>query len=116
MRRGSRTSDARRGTSTSGAPSPATRSSATSTRWTRSSPHGVAPNRIGRARKSGILRYGQLWCQPFDHLGAVDEDIPERQPLRRRRILGDLGPEAGRNAYYKPARQLEILGTGRNRK
>lgn len=70
--------------------------------------HAVAPNRSGRARKSMILRYGHLWHQPFDYDTLEDRDLAGMTE-RQRRIVGDLGADAGPRAWYKPPRQVEIM-------
>jgi ectoine hydroxylase-related dioxygenase (phytanoyl-CoA dioxygenase family) len=70
--------------------------------------HAVASNRGGRVRKSLILRYGHLWHQPFDY-AVVDSAHLDGMTERQRRLLGDLGPDAGPRSWYKPPHQLEIM-------
>jgi ectoine hydroxylase-related dioxygenase (phytanoyl-CoA dioxygenase family) len=63
--------------------------------------HAVAPNHSGRIRKSITFRYGQLWSRPYDyeHLAA---DVLARMTPRRRRLFGDLGPNADPVSYFYP--------------
>ncbi len=69
--------------------------------------HAVAPNRHGRTRRSIILRYGQMWHQPFDFVPSNPLDY--RQLTRRqRRILGEVD-DNDFNPWYKPANQVEIM-------
>jgi ectoine hydroxylase-related dioxygenase (phytanoyl-CoA dioxygenase family) len=73
--------------------------------------HAVGPNNAGRSRKSVIIRYGQLWCRPYDYV-EVPRAVRERMSARRRRMLGDLGPGAGATAYYKPKDQEDVMLEG----
>jgi hypothetical protein len=70
--------------------------------------HAVAPNLRGTPRKSVILRYGQMWCQPFDL--ELSEAMLARLTPRRRRMVGDLGGRTDARAFYKPEDQLRIMG------
>ena len=54
--------------------------------------HSVAPNLGHSVRRSVTFRYGQMWCRPFDYEQAPQE-VLARLSLRRRRLLGDMGPD-----------------------
>jgi ectoine hydroxylase-related dioxygenase (phytanoyl-CoA dioxygenase family) len=72
--------------------------------------HAVAPHRGDRARKSVALRYGQLWCRPYDYERLSPETLNRMTP-RRRRLFGDLGLTAQPFNYYylDEAEHLRLL-------
>jgi len=75
--------------------------------------HSVAPNLGDSVRRSVTFRYGQMWCRPYDYEKVPDEVLARLSP-RRRRLLGDMGPDYRATDYYKPLDQLEVmLGTDR---
>jgi ectoine hydroxylase-related dioxygenase (phytanoyl-CoA dioxygenase family) len=73
--------------------------------------HGPAPNYSGRARKTLLYNYCQLFmrCYDFDRLPA----LAQRATPRQRRLLGDLGYDFRPGSYfYVPEDQIEVI-TGR---
>ncbi|WP_326615220.1 phytanoyl-CoA dioxygenase family protein (plasmid) [Streptomyces scopuliridis] len=69
---------------------------------THSTWHAVGPNLQGGIRRSVILRYGQSWCVPHDHV-TLGPEVLDRFPRERQRMLGYLGDSADPAASYKPA-------------
>jgi ectoine hydroxylase-related dioxygenase (phytanoyl-CoA dioxygenase family) len=63
--------------------------------------HAVAPNRVGRARKSIAIRYGPMWSRPYDY-ERLPRRVLERMTPRRRRLFGDLGRGAHPSSYFYP--------------
>ncbi|NKB65653.1 MAG: hypothetical protein GKR89_01210 [Candidatus Latescibacteria bacterium] len=73
--------------------------------------HGVAPHRGEGVRRSVTLRYGQMWCRPYDYEKAP-ADVLARMTARQRRLMGDMGPEYTATDYFKPHDQLETILAG----
>ena len=73
--------------------------------------HGVAPHRGEGVRRSVTLRYGQMWCRPYDYEKAPAQ-VLERMTPRQRRLMGDMGPEYTATDYFKPHDQLETILAG----
>ena len=70
--------------------------------------HSVAPNLGDSVRRSVTFRYGQMWCRPYDY-EKVPAEVLARLSPRRRRLLGDMGPDYHATDYYKPPDQLEVM-------
>ena len=70
--------------------------------------HSVAPNLGDNTRRSVTFRYGQMWCRPYDYERAPPA-VLQRLSARRRRLLGDMGPDYGATDYYKPHDQLPVM-------
>ena len=70
--------------------------------------HSVAPNLGDSVRRSVTFRYGQMWCRPYDYEKAPASVLARLSP-RRRRLLGDMGPDYHATDYYKPSDQLEVM-------
>jgi hypothetical protein len=70
--------------------------------------HGPAPNRSGRARKTLLYNYCQMFTRCYDY--AVPPAVAERCTPRQRRLLGDLGHDFRPGAYfYAPRDQLAVI-------
>ena len=73
--------------------------------------HGVAPHWGEEVRRSVTLRYGQMWCRPYDYEKAPDTMLA-RMTARQRRLMGDMGPDHTATDYFKPHDQLETILAG----
>ena len=73
--------------------------------------HAVSPNNSGVVRRSFALRYGQMWCRPFDYEKCPEEVLARMTP-RRRRLMGDLGERYTATDYFKPRDQIEVIMEG----
>jgi hypothetical protein len=73
--------------------------------------HAVSPNHSDNVRRSFTLRYGQMWCRPFDYEKCPDEVLSRMTP-RRRRMMGDLGEGYEPVDYFKPKDQIDIIMDG----
>lgn len=70
--------------------------------------HGPAPNNSGRARKTLLYNYCQLFVRCYDFAAAPK--IPQRCTKRQRRLLGDLGHDfRPGDFFYSPADQAETM-------
>lgn len=70
--------------------------------------HGPAPNRSGRARKTLLYNYCQLFIRWYD-FAAVSEVVDRCTP-RQRRLLGDLGYDFRPGSYfYAPEDQDAVI-------
>ncbi len=70
--------------------------------------HGPAPNRSGRARKTLLYNYSQMFVRAYDYQGA--HPLTRRATPRQRRLLGDLGYDFRPGSYfYVPPDQAEII-------
>ncbi|MCP5151699.1 MAG: phytanoyl-CoA dioxygenase family protein [Ectothiorhodospiraceae bacterium] len=70
--------------------------------------HGPAPNRSGRARKTLLYNYCQMFVRCYDF--EVPPEIASRCTPRQRRLLGDLGHAFRPGSYfYAPRDQLEVI-------
>ena len=70
--------------------------------------HGPGPNTSGRARKTLLYNYCQLFMRPYDY-ESVSMVIDRCSP-RQRRLLGDLGYDFRPGSYtYVPEDQLEVI-------
>lgn len=70
--------------------------------------HGPSQNLSGRARKSLLYNYCQMFVRPYDF--AVASEVAARCTPRQRRLLGDLGYEFRPGSYiYVPDDQVEVI-------
>ena len=70
--------------------------------------HGPAPNGSGRARKTLLYNYCQMFMRAYDFEAVPD--CAQRATPRQRRLLGDLGYSFRPGAYfYTPEDQLEVI-------
>ena len=70
--------------------------------------HGPAPNRSGRARKTLLYNYSQMFVRAYDYQGA--HPLIRQATPRQRRLLGDLGYEFRPGSYfYVPPDQTEVI-------
>ena len=70
--------------------------------------HGPGPNTSGRARKTLLYNYCQLFMRPYDY--ETVSAVKERCTPRQRRLLGDLGYDFRPGSYtYVPEDQLDLI-------
>lgn len=70
--------------------------------------HGPGPNLSGRARKSLLYNYCQLFMRPYDYETVAA--VKDRCTARQRRLLGDLGYDFRPGSYtYVPEDQLAVI-------
>ncbi len=70
--------------------------------------HGPAPNHSGRARKTLLYNYAQMFIRSYDH--EVTPEVEGQLTPRQRRLLGDLGYGFRPGSYfYVPADQEETI-------
>ena len=70
--------------------------------------HGPGPNLSGRARKTLLYNYCQLFVRSYDF--ETVSDVMERCTPRQRRLLGDLGYEFRPGSYfYAPVDQVDVV-------
>ncbi len=70
--------------------------------------HGPAPNHSGKARKTILYNYCQLFLRCYDY-GEVHE-LDDRYSPRQRRLLGDLGYDFRPGSYfYVPEDQIQVI-------
>jgi hypothetical protein len=60
--------------------------------------HAVGPHRGTEPRVAAIVRYMQMWARPADYDTPFDFPLTKFTP-RQRRLLGDLGDDAGADNY-----------------
>ncbi|HSS50384.1 MAG TPA: phytanoyl-CoA dioxygenase family protein [Thermoanaerobaculia bacterium] len=72
--------------------------------------HAVAPNHSGRVRKSVTLRWGQLFCRPYD-FERLPAALLARWTPRQRRLFGELNAGQQPHDYYysDEADQIRLL-------
>lgn len=70
--------------------------------------HAIAPHNGGHERRSVTIRYGPLWCRPYDY-DQISECLRKRLSPRQRRLLGDIGDGRTPTAYYKPEDQTDVI-------
>jgi ectoine hydroxylase len=77
--------------------------------------HAVAPNHSGRVRKSVTLRWGQLFCRPYD-FEQLPASLLARWTPRQRRLFGELRADRQPHEFYyaDEADQLRVLAPSRN--
>jgi hypothetical protein len=70
--------------------------------------HGPGRNSSGRARKTLLYNYCQLFMRPYDYETVAA--VKDRCTRRQRRLLGDLGYDFRPGSYtYVPEDQLEVI-------
>ena len=70
--------------------------------------HGPSRNVSGRARKTLLYNYCQLFMRPYDYETVAA--VADRCTPRQRRLLGDLGYDFRPGSYtYVPEDQLEVI-------
>jgi len=70
--------------------------------------HGPAPNLSGKARKTLLYNYCQLFMRSYDF--ETVSEVKDRCTPRQRRLLGDLGYDFRPGSYfYAPLDQVEIV-------
>jgi len=71
--------------------------------------HGPAPNYSGKARKTLLYNYCQIFLRAYD-FGASPSHLYDRCTPRQRRLLGDLGHEwRPGDFFYVPQDQTEVI-------
>jgi len=73
--------------------------------------HAVSQNNSDVVRRSFALRYGQMWCRPFDYEKCPQEVLARMTP-RRQRLLGDMGERYTANDFFKPLDQIDVIMEG----
>lgn len=74
--------------------------------------HGPAPNYSGKARKTLLYNYCQLFVRAYD-FGAVPTDLLDQMTPRQRRLIGDLGHDFRPGDYfYVPEDQTQVIKGG----
>jgi ectoine hydroxylase-related dioxygenase (phytanoyl-CoA dioxygenase family) len=70
--------------------------------------HGPAPNHSGRARKTLLYNYCQMFVRWYDF--ELTSAVKDRCTPRQRRLLGDLGYDFRPGSYfYAPPDQVEVI-------
>ena len=73
--------------------------------------HGPSPNNSGRARKTLLYNYSQLFMRAYDYDGV--HPLAQKGTPRQRRLMGDLGYEWRPGSYfYVPEDQVEVITGG----
>jgi ectoine hydroxylase-related dioxygenase (phytanoyl-CoA dioxygenase family) len=71
--------------------------------------HGPSPNRSGKARKTILYNYCQMFMRPYD-FGTPYAALFERCTPRQRRLLGDLGHDfRPGDFFYAPEDQASLM-------
>ncbi len=73
--------------------------------------HGPSPNHSGKARKTILYNYCQMFMKPYDFGGPV-KALFERCTPRQRRLLGDLGHDFRPGDFFYAPLDQEALMTG----
>ena len=74
--------------------------------------HGPAPNHSGKARKTLLYNYCQLFVRAYD-FGTVPTHLLDQMTPRQRRLIGDLGHDFRPGDYfYVPEDQAELITGG----
>ena len=73
--------------------------------------HGPSPNRSGKARKTILYNYCQMFMRPYD-FGTPYAALFERCTPRQRRLLGDLGHDFRPGDFFYAPEDHEALMTG----
>jgi ectoine hydroxylase-related dioxygenase (phytanoyl-CoA dioxygenase family) len=70
--------------------------------------HGPSPNHSGRARKTLLYNYCQMFIRWYDF--ELTAEVKDRCTPRQRRLLGDLGYDFRPGSYfYAPPDQIEVI-------
>ena len=72
--------------------------------------HGPSPNTSGRARKTLLYNYCQMFVRSYDH--EVTPEVEGALSPRQRRLLGDLGHGFRPGSYFYVPRDQEAVITG----
>lgn len=73
--------------------------------------HGPSPNNSGKARKTLLYNYSQLFMRAYDYDGV--HPLAQKGTPRQRRLMGDLGYEWRPGSYfYVPEDQVEVITGG----
>jgi hypothetical protein len=73
--------------------------------------HGPAPNRSGKARKTMLYNYCQMFSRCYDF--ELTPQLSARCTPRQRRLLGDLGHEFRPGSFfYAPQDQVSVITGG----
>jgi hypothetical protein len=74
--------------------------------------HGPSPNRSGKARKTILYNYCQMFMKPYD-FGGPPKALFDRCTPRQRRLLGDLGHDfRPGDFFYAPLDQEAVMNGG----
>ena len=74
--------------------------------------HGPAPNHSGKARKTLLYNYCQLFVRAYD-FGTAPTHLLDQMTPRQRRLIGDLGHDFRPGDYfYVPEDQAQIITGG----
>jgi hypothetical protein len=73
--------------------------------------HGPSPNHSGKARKTILYNYCQMFMKPYDFGGPV-KALFDRCTPRQRRLLGDLGHDFRPGDFFYAPLDQEALMTG----
>ena len=73
--------------------------------------HGPSPNHSGKARKTILYNYCQMFMKPYDFGGPV-KSLFDRCTPRQRRLLGDLGHDFRPGDFFYAPLDQEALMTG----
>ena len=74
--------------------------------------HGPSPNHSGKARKTILYNYCQMFMKPYDFSGPV-KALFDRCTPRQRRLLGDLGHDFRPGDFFYAPLDQEALMTSR---
>ncbi len=70
--------------------------------------HGPSPNTSGKARKTLLYNYCQMFVRWYDF--ELTSEVRQQCTARQRRLLGDLGYEFRPGSYfYAPEDQVEVI-------
>tara|TARA_A100001037_G_scaffold6677_1_gene6825 strand:- start:192 stop:1040 length:849 start_codon:yes stop_codon:yes gene_type:complete len=70
--------------------------------------HGPSPNHSGKARKTLLYNYCQMFLRLYDF--ALTSEVTDQCTPRQRRLLGDLGYDFRPGSYfYAPEDQVEVI-------
>lgn len=74
--------------------------------------HGPSPNKSGKARKTLLYNYCQMFMRPYDFAGPYTTLFDKCTP-RQRRLLGDLGHDyRPGDFFYAPEDQEAVMAAG----
>jgi hypothetical protein len=74
--------------------------------------HGPSPNHSGKARKTILYNYCQMFMKPYD-FGGPPKALFDRCTPRQRRLLGDLGHDfRPGDFFYAPLDQEAVMNGG----
>ena len=73
--------------------------------------HGPSPNRSGKARKTILYNYCQMFMRAYDFSGPYTS-LLERCTPRQRRLLGDMGHDFRPGDFFYAPEDQEALMTG----